>query len=80
MRARTCLLTHFSQRYPKLPPLAEDGRYAGDVGIAFDGMRIAVGDIWKMTYWRDALEALFRETEEADDTSVNMMIDDSNID
>lgn len=77
MRARSCLLTHFSQRYPKLPPLAEESPYKGDVGIAFDGMRIAVGDIWKMAHWRGALEALFRETGEPDDNSMGTLADDA---
>lgn len=76
MRARTCLLTHFSQRYPKLPPVADDTRYSGQVGIAFDGMRIAVGDMWKMTVWRGALEALFRETSDPEESSSEMQIDD----
>lgn len=76
MRARTCLLTHFSQRYPKLPPLADNTRYAGDVGIAFDGMRIRVGELWKMAHWREALEALFRETSDPEESSAEMQIDD----
>ncbi|EQC33229.1 hypothetical protein, variant [Saprolegnia diclina VS20] len=41
MRARTTLLTHFSQRYPSLPPRASSGVDAA-VGFAFDGMRVSL--------------------------------------
>lgn len=44
MRAYRTLLTHFSQRYPKVPPLnevAEDGSAA----VAFDLMSINLADV-----------------------------------
>lgn len=39
MNARFIILTHFSQRYPKMP-LLPDG-VSGKVGIAFDFMRVS---------------------------------------
>eukprot|EP01062_Namystynia_karyoxenos_P062218 TRINITY_DN55134_c0_g1_i1.p1 TRINITY_DN55134_c0_g1~~TRINITY_DN55134_c0_g1_i1.p1 ORF type:complete len:856 (+),score=240.38 TRINITY_DN55134_c0_g1_i1:81-2570(+) len=41
MEARCTVLTHFSQRYYKVPPPGAEGR--GTVGLAFDLMRMGVG-------------------------------------
>ncbi len=43
MNAERILLTHFSQRYPKIPTLHEDGAGASErrVCIAFDCMSVA---------------------------------------
>lgn len=38
MRAKFILLTHFSQRYAKLPRF--DDNFAENVGIAFDNMQV----------------------------------------
>lgn len=38
MRAKFIFLTHFSQRYAKLPRF--DGNIAENVGIAFDNMQV----------------------------------------
>lgn len=50
MNARFIILTHFSQRYPKMP-LLPDG-VSGKVGIAFDFMRVSVdsesGWLWQI--------------------------------
>ncbi|OQR89068.1 zinc phosphodiesterase [Achlya hypogyna] len=42
MRARTVLLTHFSQRYPTLPPRQQAGAAMNRVGFAFDGMQVSL--------------------------------------
>ncbi|PWN95607.1 hypothetical protein FA09DRAFT_134287 [Tilletiopsis washingtonensis] len=70
MNAKHCLLTHFSQRYPKLPRLSapgaasESGKREPIVALAFDLASIAVRDMWKMERYRPALELLFDADEE----------------
>lgn len=70
MRAKHCLLTHFSQRYPKFPPLsdAEDDKSpdACHVAVAFDLMSLKIGDFWKFRHFVKPFEVLFSEME-ADD-------------
>lgn len=63
MNARTCLLTHFSQRYPKLPHLgaALTEKSSLDVALAFDMMRLRVGDAWKARHYFAPMSALLRE-------------------
>lgn len=66
MQAKTCLLTHFSQRYPKFPPLADSSNgeeQTSDVAVAFDLMTICIGDFWKVSYYVKALQMLFSEFE-----------------
>ncbi|KAJ3185591.1 Zinc phosphodiesterase ELAC protein 2 [Geranomyces variabilis] len=57
MQARNLLLTHFSQRYPKMPPLPaaltdlESTRSSSStlqVGIAYDLMRVPLSDFWRL--------------------------------
>ncbi|KAJ3149125.1 Zinc phosphodiesterase ELAC protein 2 [Geranomyces michiganensis] len=59
MQARNLLLTHFSQRYPKMPPLPaaltnldSTGLSASpsalNVGIAYDLMRIPLTEFWRL--------------------------------
>jgi len=38
MKARFIILTHFSQRYAKVPLFTDD--FSSNVGIAFDNMRV----------------------------------------
>ena len=70
MKAKHCLLTHFSQRYPKFPPLSdtEDDTSpdASQVAVAFDLMSIQVKDFWKFRHFIKPFECLFSEME-ADD-------------
>ena len=40
MRARQAVLTHFSQRYPKVPPPIEGGAGASSAALAFDHMAL----------------------------------------
>ncbi|GLB41597.1 putative tRNase Z endonuclease [Lyophyllum shimeji] len=79
MNAEHILLTHFSARYPKMPPSAiarpsqipvEDGRAKEPiVALAFDHANLAIGNMWKVNYYLPALEQSFRDTvaEEGDD-------------
>ena len=76
MEAKTCLLTHFSARYPKLPPLkshhspssatSDAGEEERDpiVAIAFDLMSLRVDEFWKMEKYQKAMEVLFDDGEE----------------
>lgn len=66
MKAKCCLLTHFSQRYPKLPPLQEpkgDDKNSCDIAVAFDLMSVKIGDLWKAKLYAEALQVLFSEWE-----------------
>ncbi|KAG1723801.1 hypothetical protein EDB19DRAFT_1915912 [Suillus lakei] len=60
MNARNILLTHFSARYPKMPPSISE-RQAGDlvVAFAFDHANIKIGDMWKMGAYARAIEQSF---------------------
>lgn len=76
MRSRHTLLTHFSQRYPKNPlstvsPLdpwlsAEDKAFAQTqvVALASDFVSVAIGDMWKLPLYTDAIAALFEEQQD----------------
>ncbi|KAF1811714.1 hypothetical protein P152DRAFT_398582 [Eremomyces bilateralis CBS 781.70] len=98
MRARACLLTHFSQRYAKVvpidvvpeekveeeveqaqrrkgvpeytadrmdvdPPMKNDEDPDTRVAVAFDYMRVKVGDLAKLEYFLPALNELHNEPE-----------------
>jgi ribonuclease Z len=71
MKAKHCLLTHFSQRYPKFPKLQpEQPPQQGDqqpeqpvIAIAFDLMSIRVGDMWKVEHYQRPFEKLFKQQE-----------------
>ncbi|GAA5867433.1 hypothetical protein JCM1840_002137 [Sporobolomyces johnsonii] len=72
MRARHLLLTHFSARYPKLPPLSSaassDGAGAHHpvIATAFDLITLRLDEFWKMERYRDAMDALL-SWDEADE-------------
>uniref|UniRef100_A0A8D8W545 Zinc phosphodiesterase ELAC protein 2 n=1 Tax=Cacopsylla melanoneura TaxID=428564 RepID=A0A8D8W545_9HEMI len=59
MFAKHVLLTHFSQRYAKLPRLNRD--LNENVGIAFDNMRISLSDLPKLKHFYPALKLMFAE-------------------
>ncbi|KUI64562.1 Ribonuclease Z 1 [Cytospora mali] len=67
MRARRVLLTHFSQRYPKIANAsssikAEDGRVKDQVVLmAFDQMCVKLGDFKKAELFLPALRKLYEE-------------------
>lgn len=70
MRARHLLLTHFSARYPKLPPLSTASASSDlprpVVATAFDLMTLRLDEFWKVERYRDAMDALL-SWDEADD-------------
>lgn len=59
MNAKFILLTHFSQRYAKVP-LYNDN-FKENVGIAFDNMRVTFADLCYLPHFTDALMAMFSE-------------------
>ncbi|KXX76880.1 Ribonuclease Z 1 [Madurella mycetomatis] len=75
MEARRILLTHFSQRYPKLPIVNEESLKKGDDGdsvkdvevlFAFDHMRIRLGEFKQAKEFLPALRELLKEDEETE--------------
>ncbi|KAG6896461.1 hypothetical protein C0992_008112 [Termitomyces sp. T32_za158] len=73
MRAEHILLTHFSARYPRMPPSSLQRPRSGDfrpiVALAFDHANFKIKDMWKTGYYLEALEQSFIETlaEEGDE-------------
>jgi ribonuclease Z len=61
MRAKHCVLTHFSQRYPKMPTIALDRLASIPTVLAYDGMRIVVGGIARISRYLPAMSELSRE-------------------
>jgi ribonuclease Z len=62
MNAQNILLTHFSARYPKMPPSVYE-RQPGDpvIALAFDHANIKIGDMWKMGKYACAIEQSFND-------------------
>ncbi|XP_004523600.1 ribonuclease Z, mitochondrial [Ceratitis capitata] len=68
MHAQHIILTHFSQRYAKLPRMqqlmgveAEQTPEMSNVSIAFDNMQVTLGDLEQFHHMYPALHALFAE-------------------
>jgi len=59
MNAKFILLTHFSQRYAKVPVITEN--FSSNVGIAFDNMRVRKCDLPKIPLLYDALQVMFTD-------------------
>jgi ribonuclease Z len=60
MHAKHTILTHFSQRYAKLP-LFSAGQLEPNVAFSFDSMRVRLCDLPKMPLMYPALTAMFQE-------------------
>jgi ribonuclease Z len=65
MKAKTVVLTHFSQRYPKIPPLSPDGNSAIEfpVVFAFDYAKLSPSTLVPASKLTPALRLLYPETE-----------------
>ncbi|OJT01747.1 hypothetical protein TRAPUB_7803 [Trametes pubescens] len=75
MNAQNVLLTHFSARYPGMPPRRGDGPSAGGdpvVGIAFDFTRLRLGDMWKLNAYLPAIHQMFDEFGEEDPMEIDL--------
>ena len=57
MKAKRLLLTHFSQRYPVLPPDCVIPNDQPIIAFAFDLMRVEIKDFWKWKYLGKAFQA-----------------------
>ncbi|RUS30018.1 hypothetical protein BC938DRAFT_479946 [Jimgerdemannia flammicorona] len=65
MNASSTLLTHFSQRYPKIPVFTNA---TSSVGIAFDMMRVRVAELPRLPRFIRAMEVLYSvECDEANE-------------
>ncbi|TPX59209.1 hypothetical protein SpCBS45565_g07801 [Spizellomyces sp. 'palustris'] len=71
MRAKWIFLTHFSQRYPKMPslnfsswPAADQEQRKSSVGVAFDMMAIKIGQMRRMAKYFGPLEKLYPAAQE----------------
>ncbi|KAH7921559.1 hypothetical protein BV22DRAFT_1038537 [Leucogyrophana mollusca] len=76
MKAQNILLTHFSARYPKMPPpsvLATDGPDDPTLALAFDMANIRIGDMWKMNAYMGAIEQSFIDSPEDGDANEAVM-------
>ncbi|XP_046563093.1 zinc phosphodiesterase ELAC protein 2-like [Haliotis rubra] len=59
MEAKFTLLTHFSQRYAKLPLVS--GKFTDNVGFAFDNMRVTLSDLPLLPLFTEAMKAIFAD-------------------
>lgn len=84
MNAENILLTHFSARYPQMPPSGVPQPWAGSgsarepiLALAFDNADVPIGDMWKMNFYLPAIEQSFVDTaEEGDDAeTLNAEVD-----
>ncbi|PWW79384.1 hypothetical protein C7212DRAFT_288658 [Tuber magnatum] len=64
MGAKNIILTHFSQRYPKLPILSAAEEDGPEVLVAFDLCRIRLGDVKRFGTFIPALRELYEEVDE----------------
>ncbi|KAK9472956.1 beta-lactamase-like protein [Dipodascopsis tothii] len=60
MRARHVVLTHFSQRYPKIPDVDAAGS-AANVAVAFDGMAVRLRDVVVQRTWLPVLGQVYKD-------------------
>lgn len=57
MNAKYTLLTHFSQRYAKIPRI--ESKLGNSLGIAFDNMEVTLDDLPRLCLFYPALKAMF---------------------
>jgi ribonuclease Z len=60
-QAYSTILTHFSQRYPKIPVI-DDAFNSTHVGVAFDLMTVTLADLPRLPVLLPAVKLLFDET------------------
>lgn len=65
MKAKNCILNHFSTRFPKIPRLPEQTNIDKkmNIGISFDLMTCRIDEVWKLERYLPAFEYLFKEPE-----------------
>ncbi|KAF7357029.1 hypothetical protein MVEN_01039500 [Mycena venus] len=75
MNAENVLLTHFSARYPRMPPSVGIARPTGDAGgardpvvaLAFDHANLTLGSMWKLNMYLPAIQQTFADTSDEED-------------
>ncbi len=84
MNARNVLLTHFSARYPKMPPsivapLEENTTERKEplVALAFDLMEIDLDKMWKANLYLPAIEQCFTDSAEEGDGDLHATVEGS---
>lgn len=79
MGAKALMLTHFSQRYPKLPVIAAEG-HGGQkmkVALAFDMMRMKVGEFGRFEKFIPALRELYKD--EGDEEEPVLIVEEKEV-
>lgn len=61
MNAKYTLLTHFSQRYPKIPALSADQT---NVCYSFDMMTVKMKQLPLLPKFTEAIQLIFKDAEE----------------
>ncbi|KAI4525783.1 Metallo-hydrolase/oxidoreductase [Schizophyllum commune Loenen D] len=78
MSADNVLLTHFSARYPRLPPavLNRSGEATARplVTMAFDHARMTIGTMWKVNTYLPAIKQCLEDSADADDEGVDASV------
>jgi ribonuclease Z len=64
------LLTHFSQRYPKVPMLDDSGIGDGGAAVAFDLMSVRLSDLGHLPALLPPLRALFNDAADVEEVDV----------
>jgi ribonuclease Z len=67
MKARSLILTHFSQRYPKIPRIDLEGKYEIPIVIAFDFMRLGKDSMLLASKLTPALRLLYPDGDRVDE-------------
>ncbi|KAJ7813157.1 hypothetical protein B0H14DRAFT_3751159 [Mycena olivaceomarginata] len=74
MNAENVLLTHFSARYPRMPPSLGIARPTGEagvrdpiVGLAFDHANLTIGGMWKLNMYLPAIQQTFADNSDEED-------------
>lgn len=80
-KAKNLLLTHFSARYPKMPPSVvappeenTNEREDPTVALAFDLIEMELDQMWKMKLYLPAIEQCFRDSAEEGDEDMHAMV------
>lgn len=71
MGAKFTLLTHFSQRYSKIPIFNEKSFSSNAIGVSFDNMQISPDRLHCLPYFIPALKLMFADHCEEMDAKTN---------
>ena len=74
MNAQNILLTHFSARYPKMPPSQKDtsGTNAPTIALALDHLRVPLHSLWKINMYLPAIEHAYADVVELETSISNV--------